>query len=74
MGRLPVLSGRKLIRLLEREGFTVVRQRGSHVSLHKGSWRTVVPLHDELATGTLLGILHQCGLTRDDLERMVSGK
>ena len=74
MGRLPVLSGRKLIRLLGHEDSAVVRRRGSHVSLSKGSWRTVVPLHDELATGTHLGIPHQCGLTRDDLERMVSGK
>lgn len=32
------------------------------------TYRTVVPLHKELAKGTLLNILHQTGLSRDDLE------
>ncbi|NIT36685.1 MAG: addiction module toxin, HicA family [candidate division Zixibacteria bacterium] len=57
MAKLPVLSGRALVRVLEKAGFEVVRRRGSHVSLRKGEWRTVVPLHDELSPGTLLGIL-----------------
>ena len=67
MPKLPVLSGRELIRILQKAGFIVVRQKGSHVSLQKGSFRTVVPLHDELAKGTLFAILKQCGLSRDDL-------
>ncbi len=71
MPRLPVLSGRELIRLLQTAGFVVVRQKGSHVSLQKGQFRTVVPLHEELAKGTLLGILKQCGMSRDDLEGML---
>jgi predicted RNA binding protein YcfA (HicA-like mRNA interferase family) len=67
MPKLPVLSGEELIRLLFKAGFQKVRQKGSHVSLKKGEFKTVVPLHDELARGTLLGILKQCGLGRDDL-------
>ncbi len=67
MAKLPVLSGQKLIQLLKKGGFEVVRQRGSHVSLQKGAHKTVVPLHDELAKGTLLGILKQCGLSKEDL-------
>jgi len=63
---LPVLSGLELIRALKKAGFQVVRQRGSHVSLAKGHYHTVVPLHDRLATGTILGVLKQCGLSRDD--------
>jgi predicted RNA binding protein YcfA (HicA-like mRNA interferase family) len=70
MPKLPVRSGQELIRLLEKAGFKIVRQRGSHVSLQKGESRTVVPLHDELAKGTLLGILRQCGLSREDLFKM----
>lgn len=57
MPRLPVLSGRELIAFLERQGFESVRQKGSHVSLRKGDFKTVVPLHSELAKGTLLSIL-----------------
>jgi hypothetical protein len=39
--------------------------------LAKGHFRTVVPLHDDLSKGTLLAVLDQCGLTRDDLLRLL---
>ncbi len=71
MPKLPVLSGRELVRALQRAGFEVVRQKGSHVSLRKGDRRTVVPLHDELAKGTLRDILNQCGLTREELQQLL---
>ena len=45
MGKLPASSGRVLISAFEKSGFEMVRQKGSHVSLRKGSYRTVVPLH-----------------------------
>ncbi len=67
MAKLPVLSGKELIKILEREGFQIVRQKGSHVSLRKDEFRTVIPLHSELSKGTLLGILKQCGLTKERL-------
>ncbi len=57
MTKLPVLSGKELINALKNGGFQIVRQKGSHVSLQKETYKTVVPLHDELAKGTLLGIL-----------------
>jgi len=69
MPKLPVLSGRDLIDILKSIGFVVVRQKGSHVSLQKGQYKTVVPLHDDLAKGTILGILKQCGLSKDDIIR-----
>jgi predicted RNA binding protein YcfA (HicA-like mRNA interferase family) len=71
MAKLPILSGKELISVLKKGGFRVVRQRGSHVSLQKGAYKTVVPLHDELAKGTLLGILKQCGLSREDLIELI---
>ena len=71
MAKLPVLSGKELVRLLEKSGFCVLRQRGSHVSMQKEAYKTVVPLHEELAKGTLLGILKQCGLSKDDLVLLV---
>ncbi len=56
------LSGEKVVKILcKRFGFSISRQRGSHVVLVKcESGRkvvTVVPLHDELAIGTLRGVL-----------------
>jgi len=74
MPKPTVLSGDEVIRLLKKAGFEVVRRKGSHVSLQKGNYRTVVPLHDELAKGTLVGILRQCSLTREDLQRFIEGK
>ena len=74
MARLPVLSGDELIRLLKKAGFEVVRRKGSHVSLRRETYETVVPRHGELARGTLLGILKQCGLTREELETLIQEK
>ena len=71
--RQPVVSGAALIRALERDGWTVARQRGSHVRLKKEGRRTalVVPLHRELRKGTLAGILRDAGLTRDELRSLL---
>jgi len=66
MAKLPVLSGKELIKVLERDGFKIVRQKGSHISLSKGTFRTVVPLHNDLSKGTLLGILKQSGITKEN--------
>lgn len=67
MPKLPVISGEDLIKALLKKGFKTVRQKGSHITLTNGEFNTVVPLHNELAKGTLLGILKQCGLSREDL-------
>ncbi|MBI5376159.1 MAG: type II toxin-antitoxin system HicA family toxin [Candidatus Schekmanbacteria bacterium] len=67
MVKLPVLSGKELIQILKKDGFQIVRQKGSHVSLQKGVYKAVVPLHEELAKGTFLGILKQCGLSKEDI-------
>jgi predicted RNA binding protein YcfA (HicA-like mRNA interferase family) len=69
----PVISGRRLVKVLEAEGWEVVRQRGSHVRLRKGGRRLalVVPLHRELKKGTVAGILRDAGLHPDDLRRLL---
>jgi predicted RNA binding protein YcfA (HicA-like mRNA interferase family) len=68
MPRLPRLSGAETIRALERLGFSQFRQRGSHVVLKRvaSDGASVVPLHPELAIGTLRGILKQAVVTSDD--------
>ena len=71
MPKLPVLSGKELIKILKKLGFEEIRQKGSHVSLQKvapeKTYRTVVPLHSELAKGTLRDVLNQCGIKKEDL-------
>ena len=70
MPKLPLISGKEAVRALERAGFILLRQKGSHVILKKmtidGEIGTVVPLHQELAVGTLGGILKQAHLTVDE--------
>ena len=66
MPKLPVLSGAEVIKGFERLGFEVVRQRGSHVVMRRGSSGCVVPKHAEVKTGTLAGIIRQSGVTQED--------
>jgi predicted RNA binding protein YcfA (HicA-like mRNA interferase family) len=47
-------------------GFVVVRQRGSHIVLRRGSVGCVVPNHRELKIGTLSGVLKQAGVTPEE--------
>jgi predicted RNA binding protein YcfA (HicA-like mRNA interferase family) len=74
LGKLRLLSGADVVRILEQHGFSRIRQRGSHVALQKreaGTTLTViVPLHDELRTGTLLSIVRQSRLPRSLFEAM----
>jgi len=64
---LPVVSGKKAVRALERIGFARFSQKGSHVKLRSEKGRTViVPLHRELARGTLASILRQAGTSVED--------
>jgi predicted RNA binding protein YcfA (HicA-like mRNA interferase family) len=66
--RLPVLSGAKLIKILVREGFVIMRRSGSHVVMQKDERVFAVPLHDELKKGTLMAILKHAGLEVEDLQ------
>lgn len=61
---LPVVSGFETVRALGRAGYLQVSQRGSHVKLRDVDGHVViVPLHPELAPGTLRSILRQANLT-----------
>ena len=70
--RLPVVSGSDVIRALTRVGFGEVSQRGGHVKLRHGNGRTViVPLHRELAPGTLRSILRQADLSVEEFATLL---
>ena len=63
MPSLPVVSGTDA---LQRLGFVIARQRGSHIVLRRASQGCVVPNHRELKAGTLSGLLKQAGVSVDD--------
>ena len=76
MSRLPVLSAREVIRILEQVGFEVVRQRGSHVRLKHEDGRVVtVPVHSgqDISRGLLRKILRDAELSPKDLEDLLKG-
>jgi predicted RNA binding protein YcfA (HicA-like mRNA interferase family) len=67
----PVVSGQRLIKASEVEGWEVARRHGSHVRLKKAGHRLalVVPLHKELRKGALAGVLRDAHLGPNDLRR-----
>jgi len=73
MTKLPVISGRKLVRALGRVGFQVDRQRGSHIILFRGDPPTVlsVPDHRELDRGTLRAILRRADISPGRLSELL---
>ncbi len=72
MGKLLVLSGAEVCKILQRNGFANVRQKGSHVIMQKAlgnSTITVpVPLHSEIRVGTLVSIIRQSQIARSEFE------
>ena len=70
--RLPVVSGEDAIRALRNGGFRQISQRGSHVKLRNGSGLTaIVPLHRELAPGTLRSVLRQSQLSIEEFAELL---
>lgn len=63
------LSGQELVKILQRVGFLVNRQRGSHIVLRREDphARVVVPDHKRIRPGTLRQILSEAGLTVEQL-------
>lgn len=71
MSIMPVLSGKKLLRILLKKGFRMVRQKGSHVFVESadGARGTAIPLHgnEDLGKGLLSSILRDLELELGDL-------
>jgi predicted RNA binding protein YcfA (HicA-like mRNA interferase family) len=72
--KLPVLSGIKLIKSLNKIGFEVDHQTGSHFILreNKEPFRRVsVPNHKVIVPGTLISILRQAGISREEFIKLL---
>ena len=74
MPELPHMSGQQAIKVFESLGFSVVRQKGSHVVLRRSDKGCVVPLHKDLAIGTLRSALKQAGVTVEIFSKAISKK
>ena len=75
MSPLPKLSGRDVLRVLQRSGYDLTHVRGSHHYLRKTGLAglVVVPVHGNrtLPDGTFRSILRQAGLTQDEFETLL---
>ena len=68
MSGLPRISGRTVVKAFGRDGWQLVRQKGSHmIRVKDGSWVTLsVPDHREVAPGTLSSLIRASGLTPEE--------
>ena len=74
MNRLPTISGRTLVKVLEHNYFEFVRQRGSHIMMRQMIEPHItipVPDHKELKPGTLRAILRDIGMTVQELNSII---
>ncbi len=72
--RLPTVTPIQMISALKRVGFSVKRQRGSHVILKRSEDkpRIVVPMHPgDLKRGLTRAILHQAKLSVDEFLKLI---
>ena len=70
--KLPLLSGREVLKALERLGFIEVHRKGSHVKMKHADGRIIVfPFHDEVDRYTLKGALRDAGIEIEDFLRQV---
>jgi len=74
MTKIPSLTGKELISVLKKIGFTVERQRGSHVFLrHPDGRATVVPVHagETIGPGLFSKILRDADMTREEFLKLL---
>ncbi|MFZ5806414.1 MAG: type II toxin-antitoxin system HicA family toxin [Verrucomicrobiota bacterium] len=77
MPKLPVILGKEAVKAFQKLGFFIDRQRGSHVVMKKrtsdGEVGCVIPMHREVAQGTLRSALKTSGVTVEELKNSLTG-
>lgn len=73
MPKLSPISAKELIKILEKQGFEVVHQKGSHIRLkHSDGRRATIPMHsgENVGVGLLRKILRDTNISRDEFETL----
>ncbi len=77
MARLPRVTAPELARAIQRAGFAFSRAKGAHQIFHNPTTgkRVTIPFHrgKNIPPGTLLNILRESGIDREELERLLKG-
>lgn len=73
MSKLPPVSGSDVVRALQKIGFSVRRQHGSHIIMRRDDpfAQTVVPNHRQIDRGTLRAILRQTDVSVDEFSKLL---
>ena len=74
MSRIPPLDARRVIKILERAGFRVARQKGSHlIMISDKKTRIVIPVHPgrDLKPGLIQAIMKEAGLSREEFLKLL---
>jgi predicted RNA binding protein YcfA (HicA-like mRNA interferase family) len=72
--KLPLLSGRQVVKTLERLGFVEVHRKGSHIKMkHQDGRMIVFPFHDEVDRFTLKGALRDAEIDLEEFLKNVRG-
>jgi predicted RNA binding protein YcfA (HicA-like mRNA interferase family) len=61
-----------LLKALNKAGFRIIHQKGSHIYLTDGKHKITVPRHETSQKGTLLAIIQQAGLTREEFLNLLN--
>ncbi|MBX3084050.1 MAG: type II toxin-antitoxin system HicA family toxin [Anaerolineae bacterium] len=74
MTKLPQVSGRECVRALQRAGFIVARQSGSHIIMKRlePQARVTIPNHNPIKPGTLRSIIREAGLTLEEFIELLN--
>jgi len=72
--KIPPLNPHKLIKILQRTGFKIIRQKGSHViMMNDQKIRTVIPVHPgkDVKPGLIRAIIKEAGLSREEFLKLL---
>jgi len=73
MSKLPVISGQDCVKALQKIGFVIRRQKGSHIIMqrHDPYAMVVVPNHKTMKPGTLRKVIRDAGLSVDEFNALL---
>ncbi len=75
MSKVPSLDYKKVVRALKKDGWVIVRQKGSHIRLHKHTrdeiLKLTVPAHTPIKRSTLAHILKQSHLSVEEFQALL---
>ncbi|MDO8538548.1 MAG: type II toxin-antitoxin system HicA family toxin [archaeon] len=72
MPKLAVISGKQALKVATKLGYQIIRQTGSHVILRNDNRkRLVIPMHKTLKTGTLLQIIKELEISKEEFEKLL---